>query len=115
MSTNENAENTQNQESPVTRGAVEYETIEASLVSMSRDPNLLKAGYNSFAAFEKNRNFYLNFLKVIFSSECCEQVRKLAASTLKIFLNKNWNDDGYITNEERLVSLYKIIPYLLKF
>jgi hypothetical protein len=31
------------------------------------------------------------------------KVIKLAASTLKIFLTKNWKDDEYINNEERMV------------
>ena len=89
-----------------TRNIVEYEKIEQCLMSMTSDPNLLKGGYNVIAQYERNRNFYLNFLKVIFTSNCGEHVRKLAASTLKIFLNKNWSDDSYMTNEERLVIYY---------
>ena len=102
----ENTEQLSNTEASSTRNIIEYEKIEQCLTSMATDPNLLKGGYNVIAQFERNRNFYLNFLKVIFSSNCGAHVRKLAASTLKIFLNKNWSDDSYITNEERLVSYY---------
>jgi hypothetical protein len=107
MSSNENPEGTletqQGQDHLTLRGVVEYETLESILLNMSKDPNLLKSGYNIIAQYEKNRNFYLNFLKVIFDSSCGDQVKKLAASTLKIFLTKNWSDDTYISNEERLV------------
>jgi hypothetical protein len=103
MSQFENTENANPQEQGTQRSAIEYEIIESTLINMSRDPNLLKNGYTQISLYEKNRNFYLNFLKVIFSSECTQNVKKLGASTLKIFLTKNWNDDSYITNEERLV------------
>jgi hypothetical protein len=97
-------ENFENTSEPVRlRSPIDYEKIELSLINMSKDPNLLKTGYSIISAYERNRNFYLNFLKLIFASECNDKVKKLAASSLKIFLTKNWSDDGYITNEERLV------------
>jgi hypothetical protein len=98
-----------NVESQTTRPSIEYEKIEEMLINMSKDPNLLKQGYSLISSYEKCRNFYLNFLKVIFISNLDSKVKKLAASTLRIFLNKNWSDDEYITNEERMVN----IAYLL--
>ena len=109
MSNNENLESSTSQDNTLSRAVVEYEIIEGNLVNMSKDPNQLKTGYSTFTCFEKNRNFYLNLLNVIFNSGCCDQVKKLAASTLKIFLNKNWSDENYITNEERRVRIRNII------
>jgi hypothetical protein len=103
MSQVENFENVSTSEPETQRAPINYETIEHSLMNMSQDPNLLKSGYTILSSYERNRNFYINFLKVIFSSECNEKVKKLAASSLKIFLSKNWSDEAYITNEERLV------------
>ena len=108
MSQSGNTENSCLQDQEALRTPVEYEKIEQILVNMSTDPNLLKAGYNLISVHERNRNFYLNFLKVIFASATPEKVKKLAASTLKIFLTKNWSDDSYITNEERLVTFFNL-------
>lgn len=94
-----------NTEIKITRTVVEFEKMEELLLYMSNDPNLLKQGYKLISEYEKNRNFYLNFMKVIFNSEHNTKVKKLAASTLKIFLNKNWSDENYITPEERMVKL----------
>jgi len=84
---------------------VSFEEIEKILVTMSTEANLLKSGFNIFSSFETKNNFYLNFLKIILCSENSDKVKKLAASTLKIFLTKNWSDDNYIKNEERLVNI----------
>jgi hypothetical protein len=121
MSSNENPEGTiqveQVQDYSNLKGVVEYETLESILLNMSRDAKLLKSGYTIISQYEKNRNFYLNFLKVIFDSSCGEIVKKLAASTIKIFLTKNWSDDTYISNEERLVRnefyITKFLTYKL--
>jgi hypothetical protein len=85
------------------REIIEYEKLEELLLNMSKDSNQLKQGYTIMSIYEKCRNFYLNFLKIIFANEKDIKVKKLAASTLKIFLTKNWSDDDYITNEERMV------------
>jgi hypothetical protein len=83
--------------------SVDYETIQKILFEMAENTSLLKEGYNLISNYERNRNFYISFLKIIFSSNLNEKIRKLGASCFKIFLNKNWSDDTYITNEERLV------------
>jgi hypothetical protein len=74
---------------------------------MIQNPLTLKNGYSTFKKFEGHRNFYLNLLKVIFNPDNKDKAKKLSCSTLKIFLNKNWSDDNYITNEERLVIKIK--------
>lgn len=107
MSHNENQEisiSTQTLETAFTRTEVEYSLMEQLLINLSKIPNLLKQGYTLVANYEKCKNFYLNFLKIIFVSELDSKIKKLAASTFKIFLTKNLSDDEYITNEERMVK-----------
>lgn len=105
MSNNESEEQiSTNAESISERATVEYEKVEELLLNMTKDADILRRGYSLVANYEKNKYFYLNILKVIFSSEQDIKVKKLAASTFKIFLNKNWCDDEYMTNEERMVS-----------
>ncbi len=108
-STEENQPIANNTDTQTTRNAIELEKTEELLINMAKDPNLLKQGYSLFSNFEKFRNFYINFLKVIFLSSHEIKVKKLASSTLKIYLMKNWSDDEYITNEERLVSAIVIL------
>lgn len=88
-----------------THKIMEFEKMEELLVNMVNSPENLKEGYKTISNFETSRNFYMNMLKIIFVSEHNEKVKKLACSTLKIFLKKNWSDDNYITNEERMVLL----------
>lgn len=104
MSITENTETISTQiDNNSVSNSVDYETIQKILIEMADNTSLLKEGYNLISNYERNRNFYINFLKIIFSSNLNDKIRKLGASTLKIFLNKNWSDDSYITNEERLV------------
>jgi hypothetical protein len=84
-------------------GILEYEQLEELIVNMTQDSNLLKQGYSLISNLEKCKGLYLNFLKIIFTTGMEGKVIKLAASTLKIFLTKNWKDDEYINNEERMV------------
>lgn len=86
------------------RGPVDYETVEHLVKTMVKDPVFLKNGFHTFSKLEKYKNFYINLLSLIFTSELPEKDKKLAASTFKIFLKKNWSDNEYITDEERLVS-----------
>jgi hypothetical protein len=98
-------ENSQQAEIPLTtsiRGSIDYETIEQLVVKMSIDPYMLKEGFQIFSKFEKDRHFYLNLLRIMFSDKG-DKIKKLAGSTLHTFLRKNWSDDHYILNEERLV------------
>jgi hypothetical protein len=90
------------------RDVIEYEQTLEILQHMIKDPNSLKEGYKIFQKYETMRNFYTNLLKTIFNPQTDQKMRKLAASALKLFLRKNWSDDNYITNEERMV-LYKLI------
>jgi hypothetical protein len=83
---------------------MDLKTTEELLNGMTRDPNLLKDGYKIFSSYEKFKNFYINLANVTFSPNVDSKVKKLASSTLKTFLIKNWSDDNYITNDERLVK-----------
>ena len=82
---------------------MEYSKTEELLNNMINNPDLLRQGYKAFTNFEKYRNFYINLLKVVFEIKHHDKVKKLAASSLKTFLNKNWSDDDYITVDEKKV------------
>lgn len=84
------------------------EQTEEILNSMVKDPLILKDGYKLLQKYETSRNFYLNLLRIIFREGVENRLKKLACSTLNIFLKRNWGDDNYILNEERLVIIKKI-------
>lgn len=86
------------------RAPIEYTTTESLIKTMVRDPQLLKDGFKTFSKYEKHQNFYINLLLVLFNTNLSDKDKKLAASTLKIFLRRNWSDNNYITDNERLVS-----------
>jgi hypothetical protein len=98
--------NTNNHEINIDHNAfVNYSFVESLLANMAANPTLLKDGYKALSGYEKHFNFYLNFMRVIFESECSEKVKKLACSSLKIFLSKNWSDESYIRAEEKMVKI----------
>ena len=88
-----------------TNRVMEMSKTEELLRSMVENPDLLKQGYKVFSSFETHQNFYLNFLKMIFESNSNDVVKKLASSSLKIFLKKNWCDENYILVDEKMVQL----------
>jgi hypothetical protein len=83
---------------------MDLKTTETLLCQMVKDPNMLKDGYKIFSAYENQRNFYTNLTTVLFTPNIENKIKKLCASTLKTFLIKNWSDDNFITNDERLVK-----------
>ena len=86
--------------------SIEDGLIESLVSNMAKDPEMLKSGYQLLSKYEMNRNFYLNLLKLIFSGEAIDnKSQRLACSVVATFLKKNWSDDSYITNEERMVNL----------
>lgn len=101
-----------------TNKVMEYSKTEELLKNMIQNSDMLKQGYKLFGNFETCKNFYVNLIKVIFESQSHDKIKKLAASTLKIFLNKNWSDENYITIDEKKVSTMnmKIIFFIfIKF
>ncbi len=82
---------------------IEYSKTEEFLKNMTQNSDLLKQGYKVFGNFETCKNFYVNLIKIIFESQSNDKIKKLAASTLKIFLNKNWSDETYISLDEKKV------------
>lgn len=94
----------ENQNAKMVRKTVDYETITTLVKDMIQDSKLLKDGFKIFSNYEKDHHFYSNLLKLIFNpQEADDRVRKLACSTLHTFLRRNWSDDLYLTNEERMV------------
>ncbi len=82
---------------------MKYFKTEELLNNMINNPDLLIQGYKAFTNFEKYRNFYINLLNVVFEIKYHNKVKKVAPSSLKTFLNKNWSDDDYITVHEKKV------------
>jgi hypothetical protein len=74
---------------------------------MIKDPNYLKDGYKILSNYESHRNFYSNLCNIIFLNED-SKIKKLAASVLKTFLNKNWSDNTLISNEEKMVFIINL-------
>jgi hypothetical protein len=85
------------------RTIMDYEVSEKLIKDMTNNSSLLQNGYKTFSQFEKSKNFYINLLNLIFNSNLSDKEKKLACSTIKIFLKKNWLDKAYITDDEKMV------------
>ena len=75
------------------------------------NPEKLKNGFNILSSHETQKNFYINFLKISFDSTLNKnkQRMKLSACCFICFLQKNYDTEGLILDEEKL----NIVSFLL--
>ena len=75
------------------------------------NPEKLKNGFNILSSHETLKNFYMNFLKISFDSSLNKnkQRMKLSACCFICFLQKNYDIEGLILDDEKL----NIVSFLL--
>ena len=75
------------------------------------NPEKLKNGFNILSSHETQKNFYMNFLKISFDSSLNKnkQRMKLSACCFICFLQKNYDIEGLILDDEKL----NIVSFLL--
>ena len=75
------------------------------------NPEKLKNGFNILSSHETQKNFYINFLKISFDSTLSKnkQRMKLSACCFICFLQKNYDIEGLILDDEKL----NIVSFLL--
>ena len=75
------------------------------------NPEKLKNGFNILSSHETQKNFYINFLKISFDSTLNKnkQRMKLSACCFICFLQKNYDIEGLILDDEKL----NIVSFLL--
>ena len=88
------------------RKNIEVETLHTILKVMENNSNILKNGFNILSEYEKDKGFYYGILTIIFLSKDDIKLKKLSCSSFNIFIKKNWSDENYITNEEKLVNIH---------
>ena len=68
------------------------------------NPEKLKNGFNILSSHETQKNFYMNFLKISFDSSLNKnkQRMKLSACCFICFLQKNYDIEGLILDDEKL-------------
>jgi len=86
---------------------VEPEELEKIFGEMITNPVNLKNGHNILNNYESLKNFHIAVLTIIFNNLDNDRFKKLACSVLNIHIRKNWNMNGYITNEEKLVTFIR--------
>jgi hypothetical protein len=94
--------------------SIEYEELEHRFRLMITDSNSLKNGYAILSEVEKYNKFHLNMLQIILTTNN-DNLRKLVASSLKIFINKNWNEEVFISYTEKLSFLELLTNNLTTF
>jgi hypothetical protein len=75
------------------------------LIDLINDQNRLINGYKILSQFERCQGFLFSFLSIIFSNIENRNLLKLSCSSFNIFLKKNWTDENYICNDEKLVKI----------
>jgi len=83
---------------------IECEELEHILKQMVSDPNVLKNGYKILSEYEMHNKFLLNLLNIAVNPETQGDLRKLVCSTLKLFMKKNWDNEMFISNTEKMVN-----------
>ena len=75
------------------------------------NPEKLKNGFNILSSHETQKNFYMNFLKISFDSSLNKnkQRMKLSACCFICFLQKNYDIEGLILDDEKL----NIVSFLM--
>ena len=96
---------------PIDRSERKIEDSLKDIDEMLSNPDKLKDGYNLLSKFETRKNFYLNFLKISFDSSLNKNKlrMKLSGCCFICFLKKNYEIEGFITDEEKL----NIVSFLL--
>ena len=84
---------------------ISYEELSSLLQSMLKEQDKLSKGYDILLVYEKATNFYINLLKLSFSST--DSLKTLSSSSFLTFITKNY--DKYVNNDEKLT----IVSYLL--
>ena len=95
----------------INRKEIKLEETLKEIDEMISNPEKLKNGYNILSAHETQKNFYINFLKIAFDSSLNKDKKrmKLCGCCFLCFLQKNYDAEGTILDEEKL----NIVSFLL--
>ena len=95
----------------INRKEIKLEETLKEIDEMISNPEKLKNGYNILSAHETQKNFYINFLKIAFDSSLNKDKKrmKLCGCCFVCFLQKNYDAEGTILDEEKL----NIVSFLL--
>ena len=95
----------------INRSEIKLEDSLKEIDEMISNPDKLKNGFNILQAHETQKNFYINFLKISFdpSLNKSKQRMKLSGCCFVCFLEKNYDTEGLIPDEEKL----NIVSFLL--
>ena len=95
----------------INRKELKLEESLKEIDDMISNPEKLKNGYNILSTHETQKNFYINFLKIAFDSSLNKDKKrmKLSGCCFVCFLQKNYDKEGLILDEEKL----NIVSFLL--
>ena len=95
----------------INRSEIKLEDSLKEIDEMISNPDKLKNGFNILQVHETKKNFYINFLKISFdpSLNKNKQRMKLSGCCFVCFLEKNYDTEGLIPDEEKL----NIVSFLL--
>ena len=95
----------------INRTELKFEDSLKEIDELISNPEKLKNGFNILSSHETQKNFYINFLKISFDTTLNKnkQRMKLSACCFICFLQKNYDTEGLILDEEKL----NIVSFLL--
>ena len=95
----------------INKEELKFEDSLKEIDEMISNPEKLKNGFNILSAHESQKNFYINFLKIAFDSSLNKNKKrmKLSGCCFICFLQKNYDIEGLILDEEKS----NIVKFLL--
>ena len=95
----------------INRTELKFDDSLKEIDELLSNPEKLKNGFNILSSHETQKNFYINFLKISFDSTLNKnkQRMKLSACCFICFLQKNYDIEGLILDDEKL----NIVSFLL--
>ena len=95
----------------INRTELKFDDSLKEIDELLSNPDKLKNGFNILSSHETQKNFYINFLKISFDSTLNKNTQrmKLSACCFICFLQKNYDIEGLILDDEKL----NIVSFLL--
>lgn len=87
---------------------LENERINRMITEMTKSGEQLQIGHKLIYQFENLRGFYTGLLKIALNQNSSDSEVKLSGSLLVNYLRRNWDNEAFVSVEEKMVRLFHI-------
>lgn len=87
---------------------IETEKIYSIVNEMTKRSDQLEIGHTIVKQFEHLRGFYIGLLKICLNQNSSDANVKLSGSLLMNYLRRNWDNEAFVSVEEKMVVNFKL-------